>query len=257
MTRTRGPASAHFDLVDERAYATVRTTLALLEETGAQYVLAGGWAAYAYGTRVPSVDTDVFVGRKTATAIRDRLRTAPPVGLDAQQLDLLDLDGRNVLLGADPEMGVPETGYVPAEVLAGRVVRRRLPLPDGSDVEAPVPAPRELAFMKLKAYFDRSLGWRALREPAVMASLAPTDRAGVREKDVSYYYRKAGKDLYDLAFLCAGPTSLDEVLALAAAQGLGAELRQAVEAPPFPLVAFARDAASSQPEAQAWLDRFG
>ena len=67
--------------------------------------------------------------------------------------------------------------------------------------------------MKLKAYHDRELAWTALRDDAVMARRIPTaDRSQVRQTTVGHYYRKAGKDLYDIAVLAAHRGGLGDAL---------------------------------------------
>ncbi len=71
MTR---PARAHYDLIDERCTEVVHRVLTLLEDRRATYVLVGGWAVYAHGSRVPSVDTDVLLADEDAGAVHRRRR---------------------------------------------------------------------------------------------------------------------------------------------------------------------------------------
>lgn len=231
---------AHLGLVDEVAFRTVRDAVGTLEHLGAGYVLAGGWPVFAYGSRVPSVDTDVFLRRADAPAFRAAFRASFPD--EVERVDLLDLEGLNAVLGPDVELGEPDEGYVPADLLRGRTRRARLPLA-GHPLEATIPTAEALAATKLKAFHDRALAWAAVREPSVMARIPPVDRPAIREKAESYWYRKAGKDLYDIAFLATHACELEGAFQLLPGEGLRHRLREPWAHPPVPLVRMALDLA--------------
>ncbi|MBI4392654.1 MAG: hypothetical protein HY556_02500 [Euryarchaeota archaeon] len=239
----RRPGDAHRELVDPRAYEVVRLVISRLEEWETEYVLGGGWAVYAYGSRVPSADTDVFFPDATGHVVVERLasETGITTGQGAQ-LEALSLDGFNSILGQDPDFGEPDLGYVPRGLLAGRVLRRKLVL-ETETVQARVPTASALAFMKLKSFHDRDMAWQALRDPLVMSGLHPSERGIVRAKAESYYYRKAGKDLYDIAFLCSAACKLSDSLEISAEFGLREALRAPLENVAPQLMNFALDLA--------------
>lgn len=242
-----GPASAHYDLLDERCYDVVARAIALLNERGARYVLTGGWAVYAYGSRVPSVDTDVLLeeadGRAVVAAVRAIGITVGP----GEQFEPMPIDGASNILGPDPDLQEPDRGYVPAQLLAKRTTRRELDLGQHGKVTANVPTPDALAFMKLKAYHNRELQWRAHRDPGVMARIPTMDRGQVLGKTEGYFYRKAGKDLYDIAYLLAHHTSDAKVRDIAEEFGLLADLSPLLDrAPDGALLFFARNMADEE-----------
>lgn len=225
------PGEAHYRRVDRQAFEVVKLVLPFLEERGFDYVLAGGWAVYAYGTRVPSADTDAYMREAQAVEARSLVErelgvTTGPGG----RFETLALDGFNRILGPDPELGEPDRGYVPADLLRGHVRRVTLTVDDVA-LTASVPEPRELAFTKLKALHDRELAYRALRDAAVMARIPPSDRGEIREKTESYYFAKAAKDLFDAAFLSAHHAHLEDVLDVCRTHGLASDLEPPLRAP--------------------------
>lgn len=250
-------AAAHYALLDDRCFQVVATVLRELVARGLDYVLAGGWAVYAYGSRVPSVDTDVFLHAGDMAALSELLdRHGIGVG-PGRQFEPLAMDERNPLLGPDIDLQERERGYVPARILEGRTERRRLELGAFGEADARVPSAATLLFMKLKAYHDRELAWSALRDDAVMATRIPTaDRPQVRQMTVTHYYRKAGKDLYDVAFLAAHHDALDEAMRIAREAGLHADLAPLVDSVSEPLRSFALDMARQENDTTcaAWLD---
>lgn len=251
---TPRPRDEHLGRVEDIAYRAALAGLRALEASGVAYVLVGGWAVAAHGSRIPSVDTDVMLPRADRDRAIAAVDQAAPEAAVRGRLELLDMDGLNAILGPDLELGEPDLGYVPRELLQGRTARRTLALQQGS-IEVTVPEAPELAFMKLKAYYDRELSWRALRDPQVMATIPTFDRPGVRSKTEGHFRVKAGKDLYDLAYLGSGPTNLGSVDSIASRFGLSARLMQPLRAVPWPLRDLAIDLAYEAPEAQAWIRR--
>lgn len=259
-TRPRrvGDAAAHYDLLDERCVEIVATVIKELETRKIEYVLGGGWAVYAYESHVPSVDTDVFLHAKDEHIVAELMRSRGIGVGPGRQFEPLSLDEPNNLLGPDIDMQEPERGYVPAKILAGRTERRTLELGAKGQVDAAVPSAPALLFMKLKAYHDRELSWSALRDDAVMATRIPTaDRPQVRQMTVSHYYRKAGKDLYDAAFLATRHAALDEALAIARGTGLHDDIKPLVESVHEPLRQFALDMTRAEADdaTAAWISK--
>lgn len=255
-----GPAGAHYDLLDERCFEVVARVLRLLEERESTYVLAGGWAVYAYGSRVPSVDTDVLLededGRAAVEAARDIGITVGP----GEQFEPMPLDGASNILGPDPDMQEPDRGYIPRALLRDRVTRRELDLGQHGKVTANVPSADALVFMKLKAYHNRELQWRAHRDPGVMARIPTMDRGQVLAKTENYFYRKAGKDLYDIAYLLAHHTTETKVRDIAEECGLHRDLSPLLMGEPEPaLLLFARNMAEDERDDRtlAALQRWG
>ncbi|MHB8586217.1 MAG: hypothetical protein ACYDDF_10350 [Thermoplasmatota archaeon] len=152
-----------------------------------------------------------------------------------QQFEPLDFDSENVILGPDITLQEPERGYVPRDILSNRTVKRDLSLGPHGTLSTRVPTAGALLFMKLKAYHDRELSWRAFREPAVMAQIPAHDRGNILGKTYQYYERKASKDLYDMAFLAAHHRVVPEARTMAAETGLAADLLPLLERrPPIP-----------------------
>ena len=230
--------------MDERAYAVVQQSLRAVHGKF-EYVLIGGWAVYAHGSRVPSVDTDMLVRQRDLGDVARALGLSAGAPESAARCELFPLDRFNHILGQDVSMGERDLGYVASAVLEGRLATATLELPGGRR-EAIIPQAPELAFMKLKAFHDRELAWRAVREPAVMARIPPEQRPEVRERTEGYYLRKAGKDLYDIAFLCSHGCRMSDALALAEPFGLAAALTASWERRPRPLVRFAFDLAEDE-----------
>lgn len=250
-----GPASAHYDLLDERCFEVVARAISLLEERRSTYVLAGGWAVYAYGSRVPSVDTDVLLDDNDGQAVVQAVRSIGITVGPGEQFEPMLVDGASNILGPDPDLQEPDRGYVPRVLLRERTTRRELDLGKHGHVTATVPQAHALAFMKLKAYHNRELQWRAHRDPAVMARIPTMDRGQVLAKTVDYFYRKAGKDLYDIAYLLAHHTSETRVREIAEEFGLHDDLAPLLaKAPEAPLLFFARNMADEERDGRT-LDR--
>jgi hypothetical protein len=244
------PGDAHRRLVDARAYEAVRAVVKALHGN-VPYVLVGGWAVYAYGSTVPSVDTDIFVHRADEATIRRALGDRGVDVGEGRRCELLSMDEPNNILGQDSDFAEPDLGYLPSALLEGRT--REIEFSAGGEaMRARVPEPPALVLMKLKAYHDRELAWRALRDPAVMAKLPPGEQTQVRALTVDHYFRKAAKDLFDIAFLVR-VTTLQEALMLADAP-FAEKLRAAIEQVPRPIQGFAADLAEQDPASTRWLD---
>lgn len=249
MARARRatPASPHYDLLDERSFEAVARAVQLLEERGAAYVLVGGWAVYAYGSRVPSVDTDVLLEQadfRDIAAMMEGMGVSVGAG---RQFEAMQFDAPSAILGPDPDLQEPDRGYVPRTVLRGRTVRRELDLGRHGRPIVSVPTADALAFMKLKAYHNRELQWRAHRDPAVMARIPTSDRGQVLGKTEGYFLRKAGKDVYDIAFLLSRHATVESVRAILRETGLEADLLPLLRnLPEAPLLLFARSMADEE-----------
>jgi len=172
-----------------------------------------------------------------------------------EQFEPLPIDEPSSILGTDSELGERDRGYLPRRVLADRTTRRTLELGLAGRFDVNVPTPSALLFMKLKAFHDRGLAWQALRDPTIMARIPPGDRPQVRAKDVSYYARKAGKDLYDVAFLAAHHNALDAALAIASEEGLDGDLTPILAASAEPLRIFGQEMATAEGDepTRAWI----
>lgn len=249
------PADEHYVNISPQAFAVVARVLDLLNKRGTPYVLGGGWALYAYGSKVPSVDTDVFLSHGAAETVLDAVRALGVTVGQGGQFEVLDFDGYNAILGPDADLGETERGYVPADVLRGRTVTKTFEVHGHGRFLAVVPQAPELAFMKLKAYHDRELAWRAHGDPVVMAAIPPGDRAPIRAKTSAHFFRKAGKDLYDLAFLAAHQNALDGALAIAKRTGLHDDVAPLTQRVQAPLLEFALDMTRREADTvtEAWL----
>lgn len=245
-------AQDHWGRIDDRAFEIVRQTLQVLDKNQIEYVLTGGWAVYAYGSNVPSVDTDVFVTGDGADQLRAAMKRHDVTVRAGARIEPLALTMPNYILGPDPEMGEPERSYVPAQVFEGQTSKRSVLLPDGA-VDATVPDAHVLLFTKLKAFHDRHLAWQAWRDPGVMARLPPTDRAGVREYTEGYYLRKAGKDLYDIAFLAAHHHAFDAAMDLVAEHDMQDWIWPVGPKAAAQVLNFARDLCRDDPGTMKWL----
>jgi hypothetical protein len=92
-----------------------------------------------------------------------------------------------------------------------------------------------------------------------MASIPTMDRGQVMGKTVNYFYRKAGKDLYDIAYLLAHHTTETKVSDIAEEFGLLADLSPRLTREPDPaLFFFARNMADDESDelTLAYLQRW-
>lgn len=189
----------HYRLLREQdAVHRCRQALAYLEEAGIEYVVEGGWAVAAHGSPVESVDLDIILAFDELERFKHEMLLRHDLQLDAAGTGVLGIDTRD-LHARNPLMDEPNLGYVPADLLRGRCTPRPLRLIP--DVKAPVPDLDALAVMKAKAWYNRRLAWEAGRDPVPMARLDMNTQRWVRELGPLHWARKAGKDLFDLAFL--------------------------------------------------------
>lgn len=93
-----------------------------------------------------------------------------------------------------------------------------------------------------------------------MARIPTADRGQVLGKTVDYFFRKAGKDLYDVAFLMSRHAEPEDVRAIARETGLEADLLPLLQRlPEAPLLLFARGMAEEEGDdaTLAWLRDLG
>lgn len=64
----------HYRLVGPESWRIISCALRALDEEALSYVLIGGWALYAYGSAVPSIDTDLFLETKDFTRLTRIMR---------------------------------------------------------------------------------------------------------------------------------------------------------------------------------------
>lgn len=228
----------HFAMVDEQeSLARLKRALNHLKAAGVSCVVEGGWAVAAYGSPVPSVDLDALVAGGLSPEVAEAIERVTGLQMSTQAahhrlaLELHDADAPNALVHR------PDLSYIPATFLRGHTQVRRLAMIDHTQVT--VPHPPHLAFMKLKAFHDRRLQWRAAAgERYLLGGLREEERERTILLGEEYWLRKAGKDLFDASFLCHGPTNLAEVASVAPV-AMWPAVRDALDGIPLPLRAFA------------------
>lgn len=189
----------HYRLLQEEdAVQRCRDALAYLAEAGIDHFVEGGWSVAAHGSPVESVDLDIIIAFDELERFKQEMLDRHDMQLDATGTSILGIDTRD-LHAHNALLDRPELGYVPADLLAGRSSRRPLRLIP--DVEARVPDLDALALMKAKAWHNRRLAWEAGRDPVRLARLEYTTQKWIRTMGPLHWTRKAGKDLFDLAFL--------------------------------------------------------
>lgn len=201
----------HIQLVQERrAQETARAVVETLADL--PFVVVGGWAVYAYGSEVPSVDIDIWIPRSAHDAVYGAFLDQHGVQLDAAggsekfNLDIEYIDSPNPLFGT-------ALCYRRDELRTGS---RDL---FGHDVD--VLTGPDLLFAKAKAFHDRSRQWAISQDPERLAALRlrnPEEARFIEERGDAYFLRKAGKDLVDIRFLrglgfkLGGPDALRPVV---------------------------------------------
>ncbi len=202
----------HLTLVREQnAAETARIALETL--SGLPFTVVGGWAVYAHGSDVPSVDLDIWIRLASHDEIYGAFLEQHGVQLDAPggserfNLDIDYLDSPNPLFGRDLTY--------PRDALATE--ERELFEHSVQVLTAP-----DLLFAKAKAFHDRSKQWLISQDPARLAALRLRDPDAARfieERGDAYFLRKAGKDLVDIRFLrdqgheMGGPPEIRRVVA--------------------------------------------
>lgn len=195
------PSDRHLDLVDEDAYQRAADAISALGEAGIDYVLGGGWAVFAHVPRLPSVDVDVYIGSREASAARQAVEET---GLNIErggEVELLGLDTEIRLWGiGDPDLGIPEPSYTPQELFRDHLEERPLDL-EGRELRTVIPDRPSLLVTKAVALANRDLAYRAFSDGEAGMRLGPQRLGRVRSKARGYWERKAGKDLFDIGLL--------------------------------------------------------
>lgn len=242
----------HLERVVPASFGALETTIDLLHAEKLPYALIGGWAVFAYGSRIPSIDTDVLMSQKAANQFRSRLQV---LGMADQEgpgkhIEILAMDQPNELHGFDWELeDVP--AYTPSEVLEGRTTQVTFMIQERQK-RAMLPEPTVLAFMKLKAMHDRCFDYLAVTNPVHLGRINPSDRPLIVEKPAEHYLRKAGKDLADVAFLCVECTDLASALSEVVA--LRPHLERALSEIPQPILDYAKELVDKDSDRVGWID---
>lgn len=234
------PADVHFALVDrEKSIDRLERALEVLVASGIDFVVEGGWAVAAYGSAVPSVDLDVLVPGGLSEPIGQAIEEATGLQIfshattDSLALDFVDADRPNGLIHR------PSWAYVPSELLRDRTEIRQLMFV--SDRHITVPNPAALVFMKLKAFHDRSIQWRAASgERHLLMTMSSETQVATIRRGADHWLRKAGKDLYDISWLVHEHTHIPAALALAP-PNMREPMRASLGSVPAALVMFAED----------------
>lgn len=212
----------HFRLArDVRAEDRLRQALALVRDAGIRAVVEGGWAVSGHGSPVESVDVDLLIHSSEyaslhEAALRRKVQLDARASAEALGLDLRYLDEFNALFGAR------RLGYAPQTLLRNRVRTVAVRTARGS-VRFRAPNPAALVAMKLKAFHDRRKQWETKRDPRRMVWLDQDEADFVRSRDLGYWERKAGKDLFDVGFLLQNVRGAAKALAI-----LDPEVREAI-----------------------------
>jgi hypothetical protein len=231
------PVERHFQMVDEHeSIRRMKSAINVLQEAAIDFTVEGGWAIAAYGSNVASVDLDVLVPggltSEVAAAMEEATgyQTFSQATRDALALDFVDADHANPLIDR------PLLAYTPSKLLRGNTEIRTIM----AGVEAKVPTAPVLVFMKLKAFHDRLIQWRAARgEGYLLGAMTEEERQRTMTLGENHWLRKAGKDLFDASFLLRDHTSLDEVGHIAPAD-MWSKVSDALRDIPLPLRAFAK-----------------
>lgn len=217
----------------------MKEAIQVLQDAGIDFTVEGGWAVTAYGSNVASVDMDVLVPGGLTQEIAEAIEQATGYQMFSQStrdtlaLDFVDADHANPLIDR------PQLAYTPSALLEGNTQQRILL----DDVAVQVPDPPHLVFMKLKAFHDRLIQWRAARgERYLLAAMTEEERQRTMDFGEAHWLRKAGKDLFDASFLLRDHTNLEAVAAIAPAD-MWPKVAEAFQDIPLPLRAFADDMA--------------
>lgn len=239
----RRPSRSHHGLITDKAWRVIECSLAALEEASVPYVLVGGWAAAAYGSPIPSVDTDIYLHRADREMV-SRL-VAERCGFTVNKsdtLELLDGDAPTSVLSFDLDLDGLDLRFEPGRLFVERPPVRREAMVAGRDLGAAmVPDLATLLFLKLCAWRARRFRWQAYRDPRVLARMDPSDKSATFAKTAMHWERKAGKDLYDAAWLVATGGDPAEALKIAQSWGIDGALIEALTDVPQALVEYAYD----------------
>lgn len=184
----------HLDLIETRA--STRTAEAVLSTlAGIPFTVVGGWAVYAHGSGLPSVDMDIWYHSDHHEAIYAAFLERHDTQLDTEggrgrfNLDLDFLDQHSVLFGTDLTFSRSDLQTETKQLLGHKT----------SMLAGP-----DLLFSKAKAFHDRSQQWAIRQDPEKLAALrlkSPQEADFIQSRSEAYWLRKAGKDLADVRFL--------------------------------------------------------
>lgn len=234
------PVELHFRMVDEQeSIRRMKEAIQVLNDAGIDYTVEGGWAVTAYGSKVASVDLDVLVPGGLSMEIAEAIEQATGYQMfsqatrDTLALDFVDANNANPLIDR------PQHTYRPAEFLADNTEKRTIM--DG--IEANVPKAPHLVFMKLKAFHDRLIQWRAARgERYLLGAMTEEERQRTMSLGEGHWLRKAGKDLFDASFLLRDHTTLTEVQKIAPEE-MWPKIAECLRDIPLPIRVFAEEMA--------------
>ncbi len=204
----------HMELITDRCFAVVERTIMILETAGVDYVLGGGWAVYTHAPSIPSIDTDIFLHEPLPDSVQGSLeKQGLKVGHGKEVEPLSTTEHFGFWAHGDEDLGIPEPGFRPAELLEGHVEPATLKLPSLS-LTVPVPKAAALCCLKLCALANRDLAYRSFHDGRAGMHIGPQRMPMIHSLSQSYYLRKASKDLFDVSLLMPLATP-DAVMALA------------------------------------------
>lgn len=237
-------SDAHWSLVTARATRAAAAAITALETHKVQYVTGGGWAVWAHEPSTPSVDYDAFLSNGfPPNVVADLARQGFQIG-PRREIEALELDAPSELLGSgDPDLGETPLSFVPARIFRNELERKRLRVGDAM-LETTVPTAPALAVTKLAALRGRSIGYAMHEDAAVLALLDRSTANMMRTLPQSYYYRKAGKDLFDVSLLLSSPERVETCRRIADSEGVWKGLVERLPATPALLLRLARDMAA-------------
>lgn len=232
------PVDLHFRMVDEHSsIKRMESAIWCLQDARVDFVVEGGWAIAAFGSKVPSVDLDVLVPGGLTEEIAAAIEESTGYQMFSQEThDVLALDFVDSM-HPNPLIDRPLLSYVPAELLKGQTEIRTIPVEGG--IEVTVPNATILGFMKTKAFHDRLLQWKAASgERWLLGGMSEENRIQTIKMGESHWLRKAGKDLFDISFLCRDDTTMD-MIAASAPDRIWTKAASALKEIPLPVRTFA------------------
>lgn len=220
---TSDAPSAHPSDARATSTAFASDTLSGLAELGVDVVVIGGWAVRLYGSPVFSIDLDILIPplQPGDYAIYDFLDARTDHHRSAYEdsyLEAKESDEPN-------RLWITGESYIPGDLVAKYGRRHYTVTVDGFAIEADVPTPEVLAFMKLKAMLNRANKLHALRNPSRLAMLDGQDREQIEGIREGFMVRKVAKDIVDIAYLVENHVGPDEVLEVVASTAMGKALR--------------------------------
>lgn len=221
---TSGAPSTHPSGARASSTSFASETLAGLAELGVDVVVIGGWAVRLYGSPVFSIDLDILVPalRPGDYEIYDFIHARTDFHKSAYQDSYLETKD----FGEPNRLWITGESYLPGDVL-NRFGRRHYKTNiDGFDIEADVPAPEALGFMKLKAMLNRANKLHALRDRSRLTMLDGADREQLDGITEGFMIRKVAKDLVDIAYLVETHAKPDDIIGVVRFTGLGPALRR-------------------------------